>query len=268
MQETTFRNSAPLHGVRVWLSGAVPAQATELQRSEMLEFVASFALAVFQAGGHLLHGSHPTFVSTLLEQAKQHRENGGRKDCLVLGVSKFWSKDTQLVPIHEWREHCMVYEIPEIRGEAARDESLKSLREWMSDRCDVLVTVGGNWWREIAGRSGVPIEVECAVKRGVPSFLLGGLGGAARDYVTDHPELIGLLKNGLDKDANLAIATEENVANLVSRVYEQLTRLSLVRGRVSNGISFRILALDGGGIRGAYTAAVLARLEEALGSSL
>jgi patatin-like phospholipase/acyl hydrolase len=51
----------------------------------------------------------------------------------------------------------------------------------------------------------------------------------------------------------------------VHTICSQLTRLPLVRGRVSDGISFRILALDGGGIKGAFTASVLATLEESLG---
>ena len=38
-----------------------------------------------------------------------------------------------------------------------------------------------------------------------------------------------------------------------------------MRGRVSDGISFRILALDGGGIKGAFTAAILATLERSIG---
>jgi uncharacterized protein len=40
------------------------------------------------------------------------------------------------------------------------------------------------------------------------------------------------------------------------------------RGRVSDGISFRILALDGGGIKGAFTASALATFEQALGVSV
>lgn len=258
----------PFHGVRIWLSGAVPPEATYEQKAAILEFVERFAATVFQAGGHILHGSHPSFTPTLLAEAQKYRIKGGRKDCLTLAVSKLWSKDLSQVPLREWRETCMVYETPEASGAAARDESLRFLREWMSARCDAFVAVGGNWWKEIAGRSGVPLEAGLAIKRGVPCFLLGGLGGAASDYVRDHPEVIRSLKNGMDPAANLELATEENVGGLVQRVCEQLSRLPLVRGRVTDGISFRILALDGGGIKGAFTASVLATMEKTLGASV
>ncbi len=254
-----------LHGVRIWLSGAVPPDINEQQRTAILEFVGQFAAMVFRAGGHIIHGSHPSFTPTLLAQANNHRINGGRKDCLTLAVSKLWSKNASIVPVQEWREICMVYETPEVTGEGAIDESLQVLRNWMSARCDAFVAVGGMWWKEISGRSGVPIEAGLAINRGIPCFLLGGLDGAARDYLKTHPEVIGMLRNGLDDATNQNLAIEENVGSIVERICDQLSRLPLVRGRVTDGISFRILALDGGGIKGAFTASVLATLERSLG---
>jgi len=254
-----------LHGVRIWLSGAVPPEFNEQQRTALLEFVRNFAETVFRAGGHILHGSHPSFTPTLLAEAKKHIGNDGRKDCLTLAVSKLWSKDTNAVPVQAWREFCMVYETPEKTGGNPREDSLQILREWMSARCDAFVAVGGLWWKEIAGRAGVPLEAGLAIERGVPCFLLGGLGGAADTYFKNHPEVLGALRNGLDDSTNKDLATEENIGGIVQRVCGQLSRLPLVRGRVSDGISFRILALDGGGIKGAFTAAVLSTLEQALG---
>lgn len=257
--------TGPLQGVRIWLSGAVPPDATEVQRASILAFVGQFAASVFRSGGHILHGSHPSFTSTLLAEADRFVKAEGRKDCLTLAVSRYWSKDAQAVPIQQWRKHCMVYETPEASGGNARDESLVKLRHWMSERCDAFVAVGGRWWKEVAGRAGVPIEAGLAIHRGLPCFLLGGLGGAAQGFVRDHPELIDALRNGLDHHTNAAIATNEEVAGLVNTVCTQLARLPLVHGRVSDGISFRILALDGGGIKGAFTASVLATLEKAIG---
>jgi uncharacterized protein len=242
--------SVALHGVRIWLSGSVPPEASESQRNSMVAFVRQFAATVFRGGGHILHGSHPSITPTLLDEATKHVAGGGRKDCLTLAVSRHWSKSTTLIPVQSWRERCMVYETPEATGEAARDDSLKVLREWMSARCDALVAVGGMWWQEVAGRAGIPLEAGLAIDRGLPCFLLGGLGGAARDFVRDHPALMKSLKNGFDEATNQEIATHENVDELLHRVCAQLSRLPLVRGRVSDGISFRILALDGGGIKG------------------
>lgn len=254
-----------LRGVRIWLSGAVPPDATEAQRDSILAFVRQFAAAVFRSGGHILHGSHPSFTPTLLAESDRFIKAEGRKDCLTLAVSRYWSKTSRAVPIQEWREHCLVYETPESTGDNARDESLLELRRWMSSRCDAFVAVGGRWWEEVTGRAGVPIEAGLAINRGLPCFLLGGLGGAAQGFVRDHPELINALRNGLDHDTNAAIAIREDVSTLVDTVSSQLERLPLVHGRVSDGISFRILALDGGGIKGAFSASVLATLEESIG---
>ncbi|WP_198030358.1 CBASS cGAMP-activated phospholipase [Bradyrhizobium sp. Tv2a-2] len=264
--ETPSHGTAPLHGVRIWLAGAVPSDGTGAQKASLVRFVREFATAVFSEGGHILHGSHPSLVGPLIEQAKDHIARGGRKDCLTLAVSRYWSRDRARVPVQEWRQTCMVYETAEATGgPSARDDSIEILRQWMADRCDVFVAVGGQWWQQVAGRAGIPIEAGMAMQRGLPCFLLGGLGGAAADYVRDHPEIIGYLKNGIDDAANQRLALQEDVGSLVNDICGQLSRLPLVRGRVSDGISFRILALDGGGIKGAFTAAALTTMEQSLG---
>ena len=255
--------TGPLHGVRVWLSGAIPLDATGPQQAAIKKFVKEFATVVFRSGGHILHGSHPSLVPVLLEAAKEHGWKAGtRKDRLTLVVSRFWSKNYDPSEISRWREQCIVYETPEAETE---QDSLAKLRGWMSERCDVFVAVGGNWWNEDIGRAGLPIETGLAVKRGLPCFLLGGLGGAAKDFVQAHPHLMRALRNGLDEAKNREIATSETVDELLETVCTQLQRLPLTHGRVSDGLSFRILALDGGGIKGAFTASVLATLEETLG---
>ena len=255
----------PLHGVRVWLSGAIPTEAPGPHQAAMKKFVMEFACAVFRSGGHILHGSHPTLTPILLEAAKIHGwAAGARKDCLTLAISRFWSKKYSTDELRRWREQCVVYETPEASTANAQQDSVAKLREWMSERCDVFVAVGGNWWHEAEGRAGIPIEAGLAIKRGLPCFLLGGLGGAAKDFVQKSPELMRVLRNGLDETRNREIATNEAVDELVQTVCSQMERLPLTHGRVSDGLSFRIRALDGGGIKGAFTASVLATLEKAL----
>ncbi|MEZ6125360.1 MAG: CBASS cGAMP-activated phospholipase [Planctomycetaceae bacterium] len=259
--------SASLAGARIWLSGAVPEieGTTQAQRAAILDFVRRFARRVFERGGHIVHGSHPSFTPILLEEAKRHQEQGGHKDRLVLAVSRFWSKDPKNVPTDEWRKLALVYETPEARGERARDESLELLRKWMVSRCDAIVVVGGKWWQTIGGRAGVPLELGLAIERGIPCFLLGGLGGAAQDFVERHPKVFNQLKNGLDETANRELSTKDDVGSLSETVCGNLERLPLVRGRGSDGISFRILALDGGGLKGAFTASAIATWENQTG---
>jgi patatin-like phospholipase/acyl hydrolase len=262
--QRNFLNQASLSGARIWLSGAIPEAegTTEAQRASIIDFVRRFARRVFERGGHIVHGSHSSFTPTLLEEAQSYQKQGGRKDCLILAVSRYWSKDPNIVPAEEWRKDAMVYETPEASGEHARDESLGILRKWLVSRCDAIVVVGGKWWQAVGGQAGIPLELGLAIERGIPCFLLGGLGGAAQDYVAQHPEVLIRLKNGLDQAANRELSTKENVGSLAEDVCDHLERLPLVRGRGTDGVSFRILALDGGGLKGAFTASVLATWEE------
>ncbi|RYD61850.1 MAG: hypothetical protein EOP84_35230, partial [Verrucomicrobiaceae bacterium] len=158
--------SASLSGARIWLSGAVPETegTTEAQRAAILDFVRRFARRVFERGGHIVHGSHPSFTPVLLEEAQRYQRKGGHKDRLVLAVSRLWSKDQMKVPTNNWRKHALVYETPEASGERARDESLELLRKWMVSRCDAIVVVGGKWWQPVAGRAGVPLELGLAIE--------------------------------------------------------------------------------------------------------
>lgn len=256
-----------LAGARIWLSGAVPEieGSTEDQRAKILSFVRRFARCVFERGGHIVHGSHPSFTPVLLEEAQRYQSQGGHKDRLVLAVSRFWSKESGKVPTDEWRKLALVYETPEATGERARDESLELLRRWIVSRSDAVVVVGGKWWKAVGGRAGVPLEIGLAIDRGMPCFLLGGLGGHAQDFVLRHPEIFNQLKNGLDEVANLELSTRADIGSLAESVCSHLERLPLVRGEGSDGVSFRILALDGGGLKGAFTASVLATWEKQTG---
>jgi patatin-like phospholipase/acyl hydrolase len=129
----------------------------------------------------------------------------------------------------------------------------------MAEHCDVVVAIGGRHYDINKDLAGVPEELDEALARGKPGFVLAGFGGAVRGYLTDHDEVFSRLRNGLTADTNRAIAASTDVDQLVDRIVSQMQQLPLVRDSVRGGRLFRILALDGGGLRGTFTAAVLAK---------
>jgi predicted acylesterase/phospholipase RssA len=253
----------PLKGARIWLSGSIPDAVDGVDSGSVAAFVAEIGEKIFRAGGSIIHGSHPTIWPILLDQAEKFQKAEGSKDCLTLVVSRHFSSEPEKnnVPLDGWRAHSIVHEVPAEEGKDARAESLKRLRHWIAERCDAVIVVGGKWWKENPGGAGIPVELEQARERGLPCFLLAGVGGAAEGYLGARPEIIRYLRNGLDEAENLKFATERNVAALASRIVGQLCRLPLVRGEALGDSTFRILSLDGGGIKGTFTAAVLAEWE-------
>jgi uncharacterized protein len=259
----------PLEGARVWLSGSFPDAADVTVPVSVATFVAQISEKIFLAGGSIVHGSHPTIWPILLDQAAKFQKLGGSKSCLTLAVSQYFSNDpTSGIAIDEWRSRSIVHEIPAETGENGKSKSLKRLRYWIAERCDAVVVVGGKWWMENPGGAGIPFELELARERGLPCFLLGGMGGAAEGYLRARPEIVHYLRNGLDEAENRKLATDSTIDALAGRVVDQLCRLPLVRGETLGDSTFRILSLDGGGIKGTFTAAVLAEWERVTGCKL
>ena len=252
----------PLKGARIWLSGSISEKADGAAVATFETFVKQFSARVFAQGGTIVHGCHPSIMPALLDAAETHRnDNNGSRDALRLAASKF-HREKYVADLPRWERLGTVHEEPHVPGD--REKSLARLRVWMADSCDAMVAIGGKWWKENRGIAGVPQEFELAYERGLPCFLLGGLGGAAADYLRERPEVLRNLRNGLDEEDNKSLAGEVNAETLVARVFGQLSRLPLVRGERLGDSTFRILALDGGGIKGTFTAAVLTAWERAL----
>lgn len=255
----------PLHRIRVHLSGSIPDEPTADQQKGIASFVEKLARAVLRDGGSLLHGSHPTFEAPLRAAAERFVAAGGAKDALILVRSqKFATTAEQLKQIEAQRQYCAVHVVPALPGDP--NQSLLPLREWMAERCDVIVAVGGSHWDISKERAGVPPELEAALDRGRPGFLIGGFGGAISGYAKDHDSVFARLRNGLSVEENRSLAASTDVDHLVSRIIEQIQRLPLTRENIQGGRLFRILALDGGGLRGTFTAAVLAKWDDMIKS--
>jgi predicted acylesterase/phospholipase RssA len=255
----------PLQGIRIHLSGSVPDDATSDQALGIASFVEQFARATLREGGTLIHGSHPGFEQPLRAAATSFVSAGGSKDALTLVRAQRYSVTLeQLAIIDAQRQYCAVEIVPSMSGDP--NQSLLPMREWMADRCDVVVAIGGRHWRVNKARAGVPQELEEMLSRGKPGFLVGGFGGAVAGFARDHDEVFSRLRNGLPAGENRALASGTDVDALVERIVSQVQLLPLIRESVPGGRLFRILALDGGGLRGTFTAAVLAKWDDMIRS--
>jgi hypothetical protein len=255
----------PIAGARIWLSGSVPsAGLSDVQAEAIRKFIRDFVRKIFESGGYIFHGSHPSLVDILLEEAARYHE--GHPDTeshLVLVVSQFFSKDPNH-PAGAWRKTAVVLETPDVPSPlgAGREASLDEMRRWLVARADAVIAVGGENWPSSTGKAGVSNELDLAFERGLPCFLIAGLGGRAEAHLTSNPDALKKLRNGLTDNENYRLATEANVATLATEVLAQLERLPIVIGDISDSLSFRILSLDGGGLKGAFTAGVLAAWED------
>ncbi len=260
-----MKQHLPLLGVRVHLSGSIPEESTKEEADAIGSFVETFTRAVLREGATLIHGSHPTFQGPLKAAAEPFVHSGGERDALTLvRARKYCDTPEQLAEVNAQREYSAVQIAPASPGNP--NESLVPMREWMAERSDVVVAVGGKWYQTNKPRAGVPVELEEALSRGNPGFAVAGFGGAIAAYVKDDESVFNRLRNGLSVSENRILAENRNIGEIVDLILSQIMVLPLIRGTVQRGRLFRILALDGGGLRGTFTAAVLAKWDDMLKS--
>lgn len=248
-----------LAGVRIHLSGS-----NKEQNEDIYHFVSRLAAKIFSEGGSIVHGSHPSFIAPLKQAAEGFTAAGGDKGALTLVRAKSYATNEYAAEIDDQRRYAAVEIVP-VDSENGKPESgLTPMRDWMADRSDAIVCVGGAWWDVNKANAGVPSELDTMLELGKPGFIAAGFGGAIAGYLKEDPSLISRLRNGLSHEANEVIAHGTVVDSVVDLVVDQLKNLPLARRSVMRGRNFRILALDGGGLRGTFTAAVLAKWDDML----
>jgi patatin-like phospholipase/acyl hydrolase len=259
------KTQAPLHGIRVHLSGSFTDNATSQQKDGITAFVEMLARAILREGGTLIHGSHPDFRQPLQNAATEYVVAGGSRESLTLvRAQKFALTPEQNAEIDSQRQYATVQIIPSAPGNP--NESLVPMREWMAERCDVVVAIGGKHWQIDKQRAGVPEELEEALARGRPGFIIGGFGGATAGYINENESVFSRLRNGRSPKDNRDLSISTDIPLLVSTIVSQIQLLPLTRENIVTGRLFRILALDGGGLRGTFTAAVLAKWDDMIKS--
>ena len=178
-----------LAGVRIHLSGS----NTE-QREDIADFVRKLATKIFSDGGAVVHGSHPSLSAPLKAAAESYIESGGDKGALTLVRAKSFSTDQYAAEIEEQREYASVEIVPAESNDENLANGLTPMRDWMADRSDAIVCVGGAWWDVNKAKAGVPTELDTMLELGKPGFIVAGFGGAIAGYLEEVPSLISRLE--------------------------------------------------------------------------
>jgi hypothetical protein len=223
------RLNISLEQYEIGLSGAIPDRkdwSEPAMDRGILEFVALFSGIVFKYGGRIVHGSHPTFAPIILRQARVHAGNRQRRP-VTLVMSDLWarnlsSEDRQSVL--DVAEFVTTKAIGEGGPEnvETRNRSLSAMRRVLIDAQNVMVAVGGKMHSKDGIVPGVGEEMKLAQEKGIPRFLLAGLGGFARKLADELTP--SSLHNSLSRKANVTLFRTNDVSACVNVLFEHLAR--------------------------------------------
>jgi hypothetical protein len=231
------RINVSLTQYEIGLSGAVPGRDSWSEPAmdrAILEFVALFSGIVFKYGGRIVHGSHPTFTPVILRQARLHGDKEGARKPLTLIMSELWAKDLP----SEYRESIAdVAEFQVTRQIGAggpenvdtRNRSLTAMRQLLIERQNLMVAVGGKLHARDGMNPGVGEELDLAASKGIPRFLIAGMGGYAAEYAKELTP--SSLNNGLSDEENAPLFSTTDVSACVNLLFEQLARHGNEGGR-------------------------------------
>lgn len=220
------RLNVSLSEFEVGLSGAVPERehwSEPAMDRAILEFVALLSGLIFKYGGRIVHGSHPTFTPVILHQARLHAAGRTRRP-VTLVRSDLWPMSQ-----NERESSADIAEIiitRRIGGKGPEDaqtfeNSLAGMRRVLIDAQNVMVAVGGKLHENDGKTPGVVVEMRMAAEKGIPRFLIGGLGGASRGLASKLvPENLG---NFLSYDDNVTLFGTPDIAASVNVLFEHLS---------------------------------------------
>ena len=221
------RLDVSLEQYEIGISGAIPNRADWSEPAMdrgILEFVSLFSGIVIKYGGRIVHGCHPTFMPVILHQARLHGAGRQRRP-VTLVMSDLWAKDLSQEDIDSMTD-IAEFVITKAAGEKGsedaetRNQSLSAMRHVLVSSQNVTVAVGGLTHRGDGIVPGVAEEVAFAREKGLPQFLIGGLGGLTKELA--EKVKVPQLSNSLSDEANLLLFRTDDVAACVNILFEHL----------------------------------------------
>src|SRR5260370_39358333 len=221
------RLDVSLEPYEIGLSGAIPDRkdwSEPAMDRGILEFVALFSGIVFKYGGRIVHGCHPTFTPVILRQARLQGSKRLRKPVTLI-MSDLWARDLPSDDIESMTDIAEFLVTRKIGdgGPAdanTRNLSLSAMRRVLIDTQNVMVAVGGKMHSGDGIVPGVAEEMKLAEEKGIPRFLIGGLGGFARILAKGLTP--STLNNSLSQKANVTLFGTDDVYACVNVIVEYL----------------------------------------------
>ena len=218
-----------LEQYEIGLSGAIPDRSDWSEPAMdrgILEFVALFSGIVFKYGGRIVHGCHPTFTPIILRQARLQAGTRLRKP-ITLIMSDLWAQDLTQEDVESMID-IAEFVVTKKEGDGGpedtdtRNRSLAAMRRVLVDSQNVMVAVGGKMHSGDGKVPGVAEEMKLAQEKGIPRFLIAGLGGFARELAKDLTP--SSLHNSLSHSENVTLFSTDDVSASVNLLFEHFAR--------------------------------------------
>jgi len=212
----------------IGISGAVPDPddwTEPLMDRSILGFISVFSAMVFQSGGRIIHGSHPSFTPVIIHQAMRHSGSRDRPP-VTLVVSELWAREW---PSDRWKTYSKIAEIHVVarvgKGDFSdvetRNQSLLAMRRHLIEQMNVMIAVGGLSHKNDGIIPGVLEEVQLGIQRGMACYVIGGFGGMAK-AVSRMEGISGKLRNGLTVRQNKMLQRTREVDSSIGFVFNHL----------------------------------------------
>jgi hypothetical protein len=190
----------------------------------ILEFVALFTGIVLKYGGRIIHGCHPTFTPVILRQARSQAAGRQRRP-VTLVMSELWAQNLTQEDVDSMTDIAEFLVTKKVGDKGpedpeTRNRSLTAMRSVLISAQNVTVAVGGMMHNGDGIVPGVAEEVALAQEKGLPRFLVGGLGGLTRELTQSIDP--SKLDNSLPDEVNMTLFRTDNVAACVSVLFEHL----------------------------------------------
>jgi patatin-like phospholipase/acyl hydrolase len=249
--------------MRVWLSASVDERNTDGTNSEIVDFVSKLTYQLLENGDVLLHGTHSTIVPAIKDGFNQYMKAKGiypgsvdhanLKQQILLTRVQYYTQSSQ--DVESMNDQIGFATVETVPLSTEISDQLAEMRRWFAERSDVIVAIGGKTNKEIKG---VSEELDFAASKGRPCVVLDEFGGAAALWYQRNQSIAFRI------DTDTSDTTDGQRPNSAAALERVSRSLESIRVRLADrpqSTIFRILSLDGGGIRGAFTAAVIASWE-------